>query len=321
MSATPPLQNLIDNPIISNLANLKHNFKLDVVACVSAAWKTGYNASHNPGYDAAYNVTRGVYNVTTLEYAHYAWVNVVASPYNQSVDSFSIIDAGNPNVQTGWPVLPITRLPDKTGTPKLFPFSDIIPIPGLMQLGLVPPAVGPVFSINGENDGLVIGYVEQSFWAANESLATGYYPKFFCLGAFQVTTTWIEMMRDAKPLPEAVVAMFESSSLEVLGSSNMVVNSSSVPDPATGVVDYAKAIVDDQTTALQVAMFQRFSEAFQCNPFQPRIAIAQAVVAAEPTFELEVAGILWLMNVDLVLLGTNDYALLLLAIPRTAVSD
>ncbi|KAJ3023005.1 hypothetical protein HKX48_004628 [Thoreauomyces humboldtii] len=318
-SATQPLHGLIDNPVISNLANLKHNYALDVVLCANAAWKPTYSPTNNPGYNADFANTMGVYNVTTLDYAYFSWVNVVSSPKNLSLDSFSIIDSGAPYNQTGWDINAQTFLPDKTsrpGNPLIFTVSNIMPPPGLMQLGLVPPATGAYFSVQ-ENAGLVIGYVSQQFWAAGTTAETAF-PLFTCLGGFQVTTTWIEMLQAAKPLNGSVVAMFNSTSIGVLGSSEMVVNNTAYRQ-ADGSVLYGQPAVDPLTAAFQVEMSKKYLLAFECNPFSPQIAQATKILEANPTYELSVSGTTWIVNVDIVLLGTNDYALLMLAVPRTTV--
>ncbi|KAJ3164745.1 hypothetical protein HDU88_005181 [Geranomyces variabilis] len=263
------------------------------------------NVANNPGYNADIINTKGVYNVTTLDYAYFSWAT--------------------PDQQVAWAMDPTTYLPittrvDPTAAngylqnPVMYQVSNIVPGPGLMQLGLIPPAQSPFFSVT-EEGGLVVGYISQQFWAAGNDRSTTL-PLFTCVGGLVVTTTWISMLHQAKPLDSAVVAMFNSSALGVLGSSNMLVQNTAIPQ-ADGSVLYGQPIVDDLTAAFQVQMSKMYLAAFKCNEFIPYVAEATSIVQANPSYELSVAGTTWIVNVDIVLLGSNDYALLMLAVPRS----
>ncbi|KAJ3157237.1 hypothetical protein HDU89_002649 [Geranomyces variabilis] len=346
-SAPPPLTGLVNHPVASDFVNLKRQHQMDTVLynSIPATYKVVQSLTNNPAADVD-KTTSAYYKSTTTDYAYMAWMNGLSDPKNLSNNVFSVIDNGAPTVQSAYAVDPITLMPD-TSSVLPYPFSQIIPGTGLMQLGLIPAAPAPFFSINKANNGLALGLVIQQFWEPGKSVYTGSLPTYACMGGIQITTTWINMLRDANPLSTSMVAMYDSKTLSVIGSSGMVVNNTASVSPG-GIVSYGDPSPDPLAIAFQDVVRARYSTPFGTNPLKANLAAAYATVQAETSYEIDFAGTRWVMmmrlcacgdisyrserrlirellhvlqiiNVDLVGLGTYDYALLVLAIPRSEV--
>ncbi|KAJ3167904.1 hypothetical protein HDU88_001851 [Geranomyces variabilis] len=315
-SAPPPLTGLVNHPVASDFVNLKRQHQMDTVLCMTSSWKPGYSLTNNPAADVD-KTTSAYYKSTTTDYAYMAWMNGLSDPKNLSNYVFSVIDNRAPTVQSAYAVDPITLMPD-TSSFLTYPFSQIIPGTGLMQLGLIQAAPAPFFSINKANNGLALGLVIQQFWEPGKSVYTGSLPKYACMGGIQITTTWINMLRDANPLSTSMVAMYDSKTLSVIGSSGMVVNNTASVGPG-GVVTYGDPSPDPLAIAFQDVVRGRYSTVLGTNPLKANLTAAYATVQAELSYEIDFAGTLWIINVDIVGLGTYDYALLVLAIPRSEV--
>ncbi|KAJ3143589.1 hypothetical protein HDU90_000352 [Geranomyces variabilis] len=317
-SAPPPLTGLVNHPVASDFINLKRQHQMDTVLynSIPATHKVVQSLTNNPAADVD-KTTSAYYKSTTTDYAYMAWMNGLSDPKNLSNNVFSVIDNGAPTVQSAYAVDPITLIPD-TSSVLPYPFSQIIPGTGLMQLGLIQAAPAPFFTINKANNGLALGLVIQQFWEPGKSVYTGSLPKYACMGGIQITTTWINMLRDANPLNTSMVAMYDSKTLSVIGSSGMVVNNTASVSPA-GVVSYGDPSPDPVAIAFQDVVRARYSTPFGTNPLKANLAAAYATVQAEPSYEIDFAGTRWIINVDIVGLGTYDYALLVLAIPRSEV--
>ncbi|KAJ3005685.1 hypothetical protein HKX48_000512 [Thoreauomyces humboldtii] len=314
-SAAQPISGLINHDVVAEFGNLKVTHSLDTVICISTAWRPGYNASNNPGLADA-EASLG-YPSTNLTYAYYAWLNALTNPSDLNATLYSVIDAADFSTQSVYLMdaetnIPYLSNPAPSTVPQYpipYPFSPIIPGTGAMQLGLIPAAPKPFWAYNSANNGLTLGLVIQQFWSTARP-APANPPTYACMAGLQIFTTWINMMRDAKPISTAVVAMFESEKLTILSSSEWIVNNTA-STASGGVVTYGTPIRDSLTPGFETAMQNRFLAAFTGDP--------AAVVAADPSFELDVLGTTWIINVDLVALGTYNYALLMLAVPRSEV--
>ncbi|KAJ3184250.1 hypothetical protein HDU87_005097 [Geranomyces variabilis] len=265
-SAPPPLTGLVNHPVASDFVNLKQQYQMDTVLCMSSAWKPGYSTTNNPAADVD-PTTSAYYKSTTTDWAYMAWY-VMQNKY---------CSAGRPSVDAYYFIL-----------------------------------------VNKANNGLALGLVIQQFWNPGQSVYTGALPIYACMGGLQITTTWINMLRDANPLSTSMVAMYDSKTLSVIGSSGMIVNNTASVGPGE-YVTYGDPTPDPLAIAFQDVVRARYSTAFQTNPLQANLAAATATVQAEPSYEIDFAGTLWIINVDIAELGTYDYALLVLAIPRSEV--
>ncbi|KAJ3001921.1 hypothetical protein HKX48_002610, partial [Thoreauomyces humboldtii] len=256
-----PLVNLIASPNLDVFANMKVQNNLDFCMCLRASWKPGFNASHNPAWNADPD-TIAFYNSTTIDYAYNAWTNALLSPFDMETNMMSIVDGPDNTFTTLYPLDPISRIPQTTGGQVVPLKTTLIPDTGLMQLGLLPPYNQTFFSLTTKYEvGLTIGLIGKQFWATGTSWPSA--PTFACLAGAKMASTWIQICRDAKPLTNSVVAMFDSKSLSVIASSNMVVNTS-VSQTPEGLV-YGSSVVDAQSAAFQVAMQDRYAVSFGVN--------------------------------------------------------
>ncbi|KAJ3161819.1 hypothetical protein HDU86_006590 [Geranomyces michiganensis] len=292
-SAPAPLANLVNHPAVSHFVNLKHQHQLDTALCLTAAWKPGYSPANNPAADVD-PATSAYYKSTTTDYAYYAWMNGISDPTNLTSSGISIIDNGNPKLQTFYKVDPITLVPD-TSTSTAYAFSQTIPGSGLMQLGLIPAAPAPVFFFNNANNGFSLGHLIQQFWAPGQSAQTGALPLYACMGGLQITTTWINMLRDANPMKTSMVAMYDSKTLSVIGSSGMVANNTAFVG-AGGSVSYGSPSLDPLALQFQDVFRARYAQAFKLNALKANLLAAYATVQAEPSYELDFAGTRWVLG-------------------------
>ncbi|KAJ3003936.1 hypothetical protein HKX48_001496, partial [Thoreauomyces humboldtii] len=312
-----PIGDLIVNTVtLSKFLNMKDANDLDFAGCVQATWRAGYGLENNPGWDADPD-TQSVYNSTNTTFAQYAWGLALQNPFNATSNSMAIYDNSTGGKLVLYTPDPYTRIPDPASGRPVGIATQLIPYLGLMTLGLVEPVPDAFFNVNNKFEiGLTVGVIGQQFWKHGTAYPDDP-PTFACMAGAKIATTWIRMLRAAKPMPDAVVAMFDSRALAVLASSNMIVDST-VNSTAKGLV-YAQPKVDAESMLFQRLMASRYAVGFDVQSGVPDIQKAVDVVQKEPRYELEVNGKKWIIAVDIVSLGNYDYCLLMLAVPRTEV--
>ncbi|KAI8906132.1 hypothetical protein DFJ77DRAFT_478396 [Powellomyces hirtus] len=285
---TGPWTGLENSAVIPTIVLVKDKFKLDSLLCFGTAFK------------ANVSVTLPV----TTAHAHEAWVQALKDPINVSETVVSILDKDEDNKQRFYHLDPYTYQPIKPYY-TLYNKTTLIPKTGYMHLGLGDRKMYPrkeFFAINAENNGMKLGLMVLQRFKEGATI-----PSYACAAGILVDATWNDMLRAAKPVETSVVAIFDIK-LGILGSSNMIVNSSNV-DPVTGKIQYALAKVDAMTLELRDLLVARYGNFTQ----------AVAAVADKPSFELFLAGERWIVNLGVAQLSTYDQALLVAALPRSEV--
>ncbi|TPX60247.1 hypothetical protein PhCBS80983_g01920 [Powellomyces hirtus] len=284
--------------LTSTLVIIKERFHLDLVVGYKVGWKSGYGLTN-----AVIDPKTGL---TTVAYAHHAWVQ----PINDPISGKTVVSIVDADVAYNWtrsyiPDPYTYRLNPAANYSGLYPLPNEIPGTGSMMLGIVPPEKiprRPFVKFSAHFAGMKTAYISLMKFP-NEAAAV---PTYAISVGVLVDGTWNQMLRATKPVENSVVAIFNSN-LDIQTSSNMILNGTNTN--RNGVLTFASAKADEHTLQLRAALIERFGT----------FAVAKAATQTSPSFRIEMDGETWIVGMTLAAMGTYDSALLVAAIPRSEV--
>ncbi|KAI8906233.1 hypothetical protein DFJ77DRAFT_478086 [Powellomyces hirtus] len=298
-------ENVASSPAVAPILSFGEAYSLSSLACYTGRWKAGYNSS------------------SALVNANFAWlssVDHVVIQYAVAPTGIALLGVTEPTIgvgvspagyaymnQSGYLYNPYTyKVLDPNRTSSLlsvsYPIQGEMPVGVLMMLDKLPAVNVTTFAIASFANGWKVGYTSRVHFPYGSKI-----PDYSCAAGLRIDDQWNDLLRNLKPVPNSVVAIY-GQDFSIMASSNMVVAGGTEADGAV----YAQAVPDSFTIAVQEILRSRYN------------ANGQSAMKAAGTglsIQVIIEGQKWIINLALIKMGAleDGQFLLVAALPHKEI--